>query len=328
MEGPAKALVRTYAAGGVAWMALCLVVGLGATTVGAVPGAVMIGALPLLTLAGFLGLYLRSHFRALAMAATGAPPPSASVLLPAGQVSPALPWLAIAVGVTCGLVALWYATVHYDALPATVPTHFGVSGAPDDWRPKSVFTVMLLPLLTLVLGIGLGVTALLTARAKRAIRYPAAAVSAEAQFRFRQAMTRYLSVVAMVVPGLLLTLSVGAVDVGLGLAPVLPGMHWVFGVGLGVLAIGGTFYIAMRYGQGGARLERSAGTAPLTNGLADNRHWLLGSFYVNHDDPSIMVERRFGLGYTFNFGNWKAVTYFVLFMGVLMTIVVVALVTN
>jgi len=33
-------------------------------------------------------------------------------------------------------------------------------------------------------------------------------------------------------------------------------------------------------------------------GLADNAHWIWGFFHVNKEDPSIMVEKRFGVGYT------------------------------
>lgn len=81
-----------------------------------------------------------------------------------------------------------------------------------------------------------------------------------------------------------------------------------------IVALGGSVLIALRYGQGGARLEEAAADAPLTNGLADNRHWVLGMFYVNRDDPSILVERRFGIGYTVNLGNPKAVALFVGFV--------------
>ncbi len=51
---------------------------------------------------------------------------------------------------------------------------------------------------------------------------------------------------------------------------------------------------------------RVAATGALTNGLADNRLWKYGAFYVNRDDPSMFVEKRFGLGYTINFANPKA----------------------
>ena len=40
--------------------------------------------------------------------------------------------------------------------------------------------------------------------------------------------------------------------------------------------------------------------------MADNSHWLMGLFYYNTDDPSMMIENRFGFGYSFNYGNRKA----------------------
>ena len=48
---------------------------------------------------------------------------------------------------------------------------------------------------------------------------------------------------------------------------------------------------------------------------------MLGVFYVNRNDPSLFVEKRFGLGYTVNFGNPKAVGLLVVFILVVMTIV-------
>ena len=54
-------------------------------------------------------------------------------------------------------------------------------------------------------------------------------------------------------------------------------------------------------------MEAGTVEAPLTNGLADNSHWVWGLFYVDRDDPSIMVEKRFGFGYTFNYGNRSAI---------------------
>jgi uncharacterized membrane protein len=57
-----------------------------------------------------------------------------------------------------------------------------------------------------------------------------------------------------------------------------------------------------RFGQGGSRLEDGSPEAPLTGGLADNDSWILGIFYVNRSDPSLIVESRF-LGYDLNYGN-------------------------
>jgi uncharacterized membrane protein len=111
---------------------------------------------------------------------------------------------------------------------------------------------------------------------------------------------------------------VGSIQVALGRSERLSALFMAMTAVLLVYTLGGVLYLALRYGQGGARLERSAAAAPLTNGLADNRQWWLGMFYVNRDDPSIFVEKRFGLGYTINFGNPKAIVFLVAFLVVIL----------
>jgi uncharacterized membrane protein len=65
--------------------------------------------------------------------------------------------------------------------------------------------------------------------------------------------------------------------------------------------------LAMRYGQGGTRLAGAApaalgGAAPVGDRTPD-KYWKLGLFYVNRDDPAVFIEKRFGVGYTLNFGH-------------------------
>lgn len=35
----------------------------------------------------------------------------------------------------------------------------------------------------------------------------------------------------------------------------------------------------------------------------DDRYWIGGIFYNNPDDPAVLVPKRYGLGWTVNFGN-------------------------
>lgn len=42
----------------------------------------------------------------------------------------------------------------------------------------------------------------------------------------------------------------------------------------------------------------------------DDRYWKLGMFYVNKNDPSIFVEKRYGIGYTVNFGRIESILMF------------------
>lgn len=295
--------------------AVTLIMGIAAFLMSAAP-VLMIAAMLLLPVAG-VGLYLRAYFRARVLGVAGAPP-AAVAFLTAGERSSRLPILVLAAGVLGGIIALAYCADQYANLPDVVPTHFGPSGLPDAWRPKSFWTVMLMPLMTLILSAGMGGVVYFTSTAKRALRYPHVQLSAQAQHTFRRAVTRFLSAVSLLVTFMLTAGSIASVRVGLGLAPGLP--PWTLGIAiaLGITALGGTVWLVWRYGQGGARLERGAGDAPLTDGLADNRNWVLGMFYYNRDDPSIFVERRFGFGYTINFGNWKAVAFFAAFIGLIL----------
>jgi uncharacterized membrane protein len=118
--------------------------------------------------------------------------------------------------------------------------------------------------------------------------------------RYLTAMTRaILTLVALVdLTLLLVALRVWQVYQLSGAAStvvVLP-----FAAGLIILGV-----VAYRTGQGGSRLSRGAGPRRPAAGTDrdDDRFWKAGLFYVNRDDPALMVGARFGVGWTFNFGN-------------------------
>jgi len=69
-----------------------------------------------------------------------------------------------------------------------------------------------------------------------------------------------------------------------------------------VTAIVGFTVSLMRGGQGGSHATVAAGAAPVGDRTPD-ACWKWGLVYVNAADPSILVEKRFGIGYTLNFGN-------------------------
>ena len=54
----------------------------------------------------------------------------------------------------------------------------------------------------------------------------------------------------------------------------------------------------------------------------DDRYWYGGFFYNNPDDPAMFVPKRYGLGWTPNFGNPKARLFFI---GTLLILVAITL---
>lgn len=63
-----------------------------------------------------------------------------------------------------------------------------------------------------------------------------------------------------------------------------------------------------RLGQGGSRMPATdqtripSSSVPVGDRTPD-RYWKLGVFYFNRDDSAVLVEKRFGLGYSLNFAR-------------------------
>lgn len=325
----ARRLVRTWQ-----WMTLAQV----AASVAAIAGfgaaghavtGLVVGAS--LLLVGVNAGYFWAHFRArrLAPRHAGAGSIAAAPLAAESGRETTLPWIVTVASAVVGLAVIGETWARWSEIPQRVPMHFGASGAPDAWGAKGFATMMTLPIMTLLMPPLLGVVAVLTARAKRAVRRGGGA-SVAAQARFRRATVRLLSAIAILASAMLGLVSHGALQVALGRAAALPAIALPLGIAMGVVALGGALWLTYRHGQGGARIEAADDSAPLTDGLADDRFWKWGIFYVNPDDPSLMVEKRFGIGYTLNFAHRGATVFMVVLVAfiVLMTALSIAAVAG
>ena len=118
--------------------------------------------------------------------------------------------------------------------------------------------------------------------------------------RFLAAFARALLIMAALVDTTLLLIALGDWQVYRlsGAAKALP----VLPVAAGLVLLAA---VAARAGQGGSRLNGNVRGLALATGTDrdDDRLWKAGLFYVNREDPAIMVGARFGAGWTLNFGN-------------------------
>jgi hypothetical protein len=304
----ARRLVGRWDVGCAILMLLSLLVGLGISFAGRPVAGSLTGTAVLLL--GGLGLYLRFHSSARELAPPVAALQAAKATAPLDSGEPkglGLARLALAICVLSGIATFAYAIVSQKAMSA---------------RPFAA--VMFLPSLNLVLSPFLALIALLTAHAKRSVRGGSGGGSIEAQDAFRATMSRLTSWMALLICATLTLLSVEIIRVG-------PSKISSLGVGIGLMAgivvvfiLVNLIRVLREYGQGGARIERGTVEAPLTNGLADNTRWVWGVFYVDRDDPSILVEKRFGIGYTFNYGNRTAILILVGFLGLIFGLIAFA----
>jgi uncharacterized membrane protein len=273
----AQRILRRYRA--MVWMATLVASWL-------VVAAGMVVAAVLLQAAGSLGALVRAHRAALAYAAAPssvvevdlAMPPER---LPGGPIVAALPALLL------GCLGLW-AGFHWDRLPQRFPVHFGMHGA-NRWvttTPATVFgfLAILAFVCLLVAGLAWGIV-------NRSRRISAAGAGAAAERRFRRRTVQLLIVSAyfLACPAWFALFHPAAAAVN------------VWGVALVTVTV--AFIVnLMRGGQGGSRATVTAGAAPVGDRTPDGC-WKWGLWYVNPADPSILIEKRFGFGYTLNLGN-------------------------
>ena len=188
--------------------------------------------------------------------------------------------------------------VFYPVMPDPIPMHYDFAGNADSYVEKSVASVFGFPLLTeLFLAFVFLVCHAVILHSKRPSDPGAPATSALAYGLFARAQSVFLLAVGVVVS---LSVGVGFMLSTAGFAA--PGLIGGLIVIVCVLVVVGSIALSVIYGQAGSRLFKRMQNDDLLPD-DDDEHWKLGVFYVNHDDPSVFLPKRFGIGWTINFAR-------------------------
>ena len=189
----------------------------------------------------------------------------------------------------------WVTAQHWADLPVRVAVHWNLAGNADRFvekTPAAVFT----PIVMAAVMCGLMLATAMGLLRSRRVRATGVAAPGEASFR-------RITTIVLLVAELLIALSVSHAR----LREIYPsngldrGLIVMTTCGLAVVAF--LVLMMVRLGQGGSRrAPLPAGEAPVGDRTPDSA-WVLGMLYVNHDDPALFVEKRFGIGYTLNFGH-------------------------
>ena len=195
----------------------------------------------------------------------------------------------------------------YPQMPDPVPVHFDAAGAVDDWMAKG-WQVVAMPVAVQAF-MALCLTAshwqILRSRRPASPEHPVASAIAYGAFARAQSA-------ALLVTGLVITMSIAIMPLAFA-GVVSPDQSLVALVVIIIGAILPNLGVSLVYGQAGSRLLRRMSAAGEL-GFDDDAHWRLGVFYVNREDPSVLVPRRFGVGWAMNWGNlrsWGLVAAFV-----------------
>lgn len=209
------------------------------------------------------------------------------------------PWYIYFLPIIMTIGLLGYSIMQYDLFPEQIPIHWGVSGEPDGFTDKSLFTAIQLPLLLLVLqlmfvGINLGMKF-------SGIKLSATNLQAskQRQLTLRKATSWFLFFTVLMLTILFTFFQLTTIHPKMFEHSIL---KVVIPFGTLILILVGTVILTVKVGLSDKKQPQSNVENTMMD-LDDDRYWKAGLFYFNKNDPSIFVEKRFGVGWTINFAN-------------------------
>ncbi len=204
----------------------------------------------------------------------------------------------------------------YDRIPDEIPVQWDVQFEVNRSIPKSVWGILALPGLQLLMIPVFNFSNHAIVRSKQRLSPLDPEKASEKSRKFREAWSNLLfaiTIATQVLMSFLFLYSLFSAEIS----------HWWFIAVIIVyllFSVGSPLYLTMKYGQAGEKLldeDEQYYVDP-----DEEEHWKFGLFYFNREDPSIFVEKRFGVGTTLNLGRWEAW----LFIGGLVLFVVLTLV--
>ena len=227
--------------------------------------------------------------------------PQAAIGLLTQNPAPRFPWMFLAatlapIAVTAALVA-----ARWDEIPQSVPIHWGEGLEPDAFAEKSlpvVFAGIIFALLTVAFMM------LLVAVFTHAVRTPMPHQDVATRLRMR----RYVSATNQGFAVLMLLMGPGLALLQLiGIVPQFQHLTTAAFIFFILSTVFGSLAIIVPLAGVEDRIKkqlRDAGLPTTSNSELPAEHYKWGMFYVNAQDPAILVDKRFGIGIDFNYAHW------------------------
>lgn len=210
-------------------------------------------------------------------------------------VPPSLAWNVVYVPIV--LITLAIGLALYPSTPDLVPTHFDFAGNVNQWTPKGPALIAFPLLFEVFMAACFIFSHWMTIRSKKDVDPARPAISAYAYGAFARA-----ECILLLVGGSVLTAVLGIVMI-LMMAEILSMLVTIALIIVTTLVfVGATIAVSIVYGQSGSRLVKRLEE----NGdiIADNdEHWRAGIFYWNKNDASLILPKRFGVGWTMNWAR-------------------------
>jgi uncharacterized membrane protein len=187
--------------------------------------------------------------------------------------------------------------MHWAQIPEIFPVHWGIDGQPNGWSVRTPMGVYGPLFMGTAIVAGLGLMTYGVLHEARVVRVPGAPSHGR---DLPHQVGYFLSGIEYFL---------GVVFAFVALMPLFGPPKIAFVLILPIVLIAVVFAAAHQLNQTRAQTVSPA-TLPDADGVFGDgtldQHWKLGIFYYNPDDSALMVEKRFGIGYTVNFARGRA----------------------
>ncbi len=213
------------------------------------------------------------------------------------------------------LISVFILILVYPSLPAIIPIHFNANGVANGWATKSPLTVSTLIFVMIGITVLFYLLSLAIFRSREELDPQKPNLSYMQDQRFKNLMAEMLMVIGWCVN---ITMLLGNLEIWKILVSspysILILISPVF---IGLIMI---FIVSIYTGSHGSRLKFNVSEKERNVVMRDDdKYWIAGSIYFNRDDKSLVIQKRFGIGWTFNFANVFA---WVIFAGIVLAAVI------
>ncbi|MBY6950862.1 hypothetical protein CF095_10110 [Clostridium botulinum] len=200
------------------------------------------------------------------------------------------------------LITIFMNIKAYPNLPNKVATHWDFNGNVNGYQNKSTFLIYQMPLMELFITSIFFLCYKIIGWSKKQI----SAVNPE-ESKTRNKLFRRILSIYMTFSAIAMTIFLSIINFEIMKVIDINDKYMMyFSLIFTLSIIIATILLGVKVGQGGSNLKLNYKNDNKNNFINkdDDDHWILGNtIYYNKEDPSLFIEKRFGIGWTINAGR-------------------------
>lgn len=202
-----------------------------------------------------------------------------------------------------------YVISQYNSIPNKIPTHWGPTGVPDAYAQKSILSVFSSIFMSLGMGIIIYISSIQSLKSRAKLNPENITESKNSHLYYLNKFAIAFLILNISCEILLVTILIATINGGnINIYIMWPDT---------IVVVIASIYLTYLYYKSPNKSKNAVYS------VDDNdSNWILGTFYNNPNDPSLFVQKRFGVGWTINIGITKGKILFFLPLLILLAIMI------